>query len=823
MASPHIGCNEQELLYIDTPKLNMIVKGKPCHPKFESIGLKEHCSKISVLCCDEYKIDFPNNEEDGDKLLSQITVLKTIPLFFEYQNYELIIEKKEEADIVFWHDNKLIREKIGEVGKSKKILSGILNFGSEIGYSEIKILVDGENYIQLEIEIFPSKIDYFSDYVSIVNDVNNEIYNLAFDFLKKTYLWFNIRETTGNSLTEFFSIIKLIFDKLKTSVDIVFKTPHHVLQSENHIVPFHKVRKTYTSTIKWLEKNPEYLVRNENNFLYQKALTVKKYISYDTFENKFVKYILKTIIKKLTDIRTNYLNLGRKTDDYIINIIDTMLMETRRRMEFSFLRNVGELHTMNSFSLVLNMAPGYKEVYKYYLMLLKGLSFNGEVFKLSVKDLAALYEYWCFIKLNSLLKNKYKLIKQDLIKVDSSGLFVTLSRGKNSKVLYENPKNGEKFTISYNPPVFSLPTVSQRPDNILSLEKQRSKVRYEYIFDAKYRINPALEGTNYKKVYELPGPEEEDINTMHRYRDAIVQNASGRPDFERTMFGAYVLFPYTNERIYQEHRFYKSIEKVNVGGLPFLPSAVGLVEKFLADLIDDSPESAFERSILPIGTYDYVRDVNFNNRDVLVGTLSKPEQLRANLEHKFYHIPCSEISDKKMPLKYIALYQSSSKFKESCGIAYYGEIVSSEKVRRGDIDEVSTTRDSETLYYKFYVKEWNTLARTIKPKELRLRSRIYTNLFLLLNAECVPELCIKSESEYRLYMELKRLLVEFDVNIDNNEDSINSIQFEGGRVSIEDNLIKVIKNQNYREFSLESFKSKPRATINLIKGFLYKA
>ena len=68
----------------------------------------------------------------------------------------------------------------------------------------------------------------------------------------------------------------------------------------------------------------------------------------------------------------------------------------------------------------------------------------------------------------------------------------------------------------------------------------------------------------------LEEPKEEDINTMHRYRDAIVydmnRNASvsngvgrntmdvgegaedGFPDlFDRTMFGAYVLFPYSDQ------------------------------------------------------------------------------------------------------------------------------------------------------------------------------------------------------------------------------------------------------------------------------------
>lgn len=55
------------------------------------------------------------------------------------------------------------------------------------------------------------------------------------------------------------------------------------------------------------------------------------------------------------------------------------------------------------------MASGYREIYKYYLMLQKGLSINSNIFSLSMKELSLLYEYWCFIKINSLLRKRYKI------------------------------------------------------------------------------------------------------------------------------------------------------------------------------------------------------------------------------------------------------------------------------------------------------------------------------------------------------------------------------------------------------------------------------
>lgn len=147
----------------------------------------------------------------------------------------------------------------------------------------------------------------------------------------------------------------------------------------------------------------------------------------------------------------------------------------------------------------------------------------------------------------------------------------------------------------------TYPTGPQKPDNTFSLSKKQANGRrkYRYVFDAKYKMNPALDGTYYKSVFKAPGPEEEDINTMHRYRDAIVSQHDHERPWERLMFGAYVLFPLsgTQDAVeqYKNHIFYKSIKEVNIGGRPFLPSATQLVENLLDDLIGESSAEAEER------------------------------------------------------------------------------------------------------------------------------------------------------------------------------------------------------------------------------------
>ncbi|HHV95639.1 MAG TPA: DUF2357 domain-containing protein [Clostridiaceae bacterium] len=824
MELPPIGCKEQELIYIRTDKFDLTIKGKPCHPYADTlINNRDAVSTFIVSCSEQFSIEVLESMNGQKSFISGVKYLNLnlIPLFYEQQNYQIIIENNGDFDLSFWHDNINIRERVNYVGKNKRTMTGLLNFGNEIGLSDMSVLVDGSVYLKITIEIFPSKLDYKTDYYNILKDISDEIYNLAFDFLRRTYLLSGIRDNVGSSLTEFFSIINIIFNKLKSAVEMVIKNPHHVLKCESYIAPFNKIKKVNISTITWLEKHPHNIVMHNGRYLPTKALTMKKYISYDTFENRFVKYIVKTIIKKLENVKIFYSKLDRVKDTQVFKTINDMYNNIKRYIELTFLKDVGDIYNLNSLSLVLNMAPGYKDIYKYYLMLIKGLSINGHIFKLSIKDLAVLYEYWCFIKLNSILKNKYKLVKQDLIKVDNTGLFVTLVKGRSTKITYQNPKNGEKFTISYNPSITQVPTVTQTPDNILTLEKHKSQIKYEYIFDAKYKINPALDGTDYKKAYGMPGPEEEDINTMHRYRDAIVYKSSQRSDFERTIFGAFVLFPYNKEKEYQSHRFYNSISEVNVGGLPFLPCATELVTNLLEELINDSHLSAFERNTLPKGSYEIINTINFEDRDVLVGSLRDKNQLKVVLEKRFYYTPYKNLKKSGLPFKYIALYQSERSFKNEAGIRYYGKIKHWEIVKRRDITEIP--KSSDELYVKFYIENWESLPTYIKPKEYGVRSHIYTNKHLLLNSAYLPELCIKNKEEYRLYMELKRICDTVEIKAQDgslDETSLDSFIFDNTHISIENDNIKVIKGEALRLFSLCDFQAKPRTIINQIRKFI---
>lgn len=801
-----------ELVSVQTEQVAITIKGSASHPAFPGVSFDEKEASLQIDCDDEYSVSLAGDAEIiavqnlGRAYLGNYRLR---PLFFEQQRYEIIIEAESGHMIEFWHDNYNIRKNVTPVGKRGNILSGILNFGNEIGMSDLVILVDGKRYMKITIEVFPSKISYKDDYKEIVTDVTAEIYNLAFDFLKKTYDSFDISSNRQSSPVEFFAIIRKIYNEFITAADMVIVKPHHALEKEHEILSGYKAKKIDNQTIRWIEKHPARAVRSSNGVLVDRALAVKKYVTYDTKENRLTKYMLQITAKRLEEFQKQYMKLSRDTDRAIVDQINSMVHGIKRRYNTGFFNEVKAIPANSGMSLVFGMAPGYRELYRCYLMLQHGLSITGGIFHVSVKDLAVLYEYWCFIKLNSLMKDRYRLLSQDVIKVAGNGLFVSLVKGQRSRVRYLNPDNGEIITLSYNPKEINVPTITQQPDNVLRLEKKGANIDYEYVFDAKYRINAALDGSMYEKMYQNPGPQEDDINTMHRYRDAIVYQNNASP-YERTMFGAYVLFPYHNEEEYMQHRFFKSIEQVNIGGLPFLPTATTLVSQMLDELISDSPESAFERATLPSGIEERLAKVDWDKREVMIGFVDGEDQMQICLQYHYYYTYKQNVSKENLPIHYVAMYR------RGYGIEYYGKVLTTQEVMRSELP--GKARWKNKLCYRFDVDEWVKLPDAIRPELYGPYPIAYTNYFLLTHSRTYPELHFRNEAEYRFFTELKR---RSDKAIVEEGTEKAGFELDKTRVLFEGNSILVMKDgKQVAACTIAEFSQHPNATFRRLQNYI---
>jgi hypothetical protein len=174
------------------------------------------------------------------------------------------------------------------------------------------------------------------------------------------------------------------------------------------------------------------------------------------------------------------------------------------------------------------------------------------------------------------LRDQSDLIQTNVVQLNFQGSRIALAKGIESSIIFRHKSKNRILRVIYNR-LYPTPTTWQQPDTVVHIETD-SEI---YVFDAKYRLQFDPE---YIDSYGGIGPNVDDINTMHRYRDAIVNTAI--PSFPRLVRGAYVLFPYSDSEGYRSHRFFASASSVGVGGFPFLPSSTQLVAEKLASIVE---------------------------------------------------------------------------------------------------------------------------------------------------------------------------------------------------------------------------------------------
>ena len=773
MILPLIGCNQ--IVDVRTGDICVTIKRRK-EPSLTSDALLQQQSKFEVW--GKIKSLTIGNQECSEACGKDYAIEDVAPLFFEQSDYIINARSLSGNALFFDHADKNVREAVSRPDEDEPDrLYGVVNFGSEVGYSNLLFYDDQGNRLLLEIEVFPSKLSYKEDYEAIRNDINEMVEAAAIDFINSTYVKGNISSVKNDVPAIFFSLINQLFEKYYKAGSVIMIKPNHKLIAEHNVVPAHKIKRTDNKTYQWITKHPGQAKKSKGNIQVNSALTVQKRITYDTVENQLVKFMFTATTKKLLDFKKKYLASFRdpekSADQEIIDRIDFMNAKIKGLLRNPVFEEVSDLKGTNTMSLVFQMAPGYRDLYRYFQLIQRGISFSGEVYNFSMKETSTLYEYWCFVKLVNIMKKRYTLVDKgrDIIKANRKGVTVTLSKERKSVVKFIDTKTGDTFELIYNPGEYPSDTVKQIPDNVLSLKKRKNNqdktADYQYVFDAKYKVEMSPD-----EYYpdDKPGPKVTDINTMHRYRDAIVSKSGDQS--ERLMFGAYVLFPYPNtEEEYKNHQFYKSIDSVNIGGLPFLPGKTELAEKLLVKLVGESDTSAFERSILPKGMEERLAKVDWTRRDVLVGSLRSKEQWDECYAKNYYYVPIKNMPTNSRQANYIAIYQSKNLYGKDAGILYYGEVLQTQVLPRKEINSLPSHASAEEKYYRFTIKEWKELDERIAYEAEWVYKPRYTNLFLLQNCKKTFELFnIKNEEDYRLVSELRRIQTNIVAVQDNPKD-----------------------------------------------------
>lgn len=482
---------------------------------------------------------------------------------YEFENYE------------FEGKNGWVLHKIGEseiIRKDKNIniqQTRDSPFKNYIGKSEIIFKKEEEKKEEKEyslpIEVISEKLETNKDsplfyprfYKNLILSIWEKFKELPFDIapvvFTPTSYYISLR---ASPLFTFF-FLKNNKENLKSALNTIRANPYKILKEEKEILDINKVSEVDADTIYSILTNPEYLYESksklgfrvkEKYYLPKKVLSSLKYETLDTPENRFVLNFLKRISQDIEDlIRSKiYKEIVIKEINEIKGLIDDFIKDP-------LWEEVGEFYIFPSYSTVLRKREGYKDLLELYFKYLMGRRpFEKIEEAINLRKVYELYEFFCALKLCSLLNGTKKKIMMEVDEKIRGKLKIKLEfmiGNKNYKFIYQ--KNRESYS-----------GISLIPDFSISEGK-----KLRIILDAKFAFKkPDIDKENIGEEIEREWeegkvPKTGDIIKMHAYKDALKADA------------CIILYPGEEDKFFKEEG----------GDTPFEGDLKNLIEKILTE------------------------------------------------------------------------------------------------------------------------------------------------------------------------------------------------------------------------------------------------
>lgn len=544
--------------------------------------------------------------------------------FFEQTDYSIWVEFNNNVTEACFDSPRSDVNEHFSWKKNQHVLVGFLNYGNDIGRADLPLRYtkNGEQKrFVFSYDVISAKLDYHRDWKPILEDIEKEYRMLSLDYLKRTY--HGIKEGDGESYDLiWWNIFHGLQEKFVRATRNIIERPRHRLKTVASYKRADQIRRFTT-----LQEQQFAEHRQEESKLY---LVEEQQHTHNTVENRFLKHALYVIQKRYSDLAKRVLGLSIPISETEQNKIRRSDEELKQLLNNPFFRTVGSFEGLKQESLILQRDSNYSTIYRTYFILRKSFSLNDGLFKMETKDIATLYEIWCFIEVSHIVREQLDIEKEDVEhrnRMELNGLFSwELGKGEQSRILYKkdgielaelvyNPKHSQKDDDKIGIHNLEVRTVPQKPDIVLQLTKDdvEKGMKMTYLFDAKYRIDK-------KDGSGVDQPPEDAINQMHRFRDAIYYRDYTSDQLKKEVIGGYILFPGDGApNQVQLSRFYKSIEEVNIGAFPLRPKDAAnraLLEEFVKSLILTESATTISKVIPQKGTI-----VNVPNR-VLIGLVT---------------------------------------------------------------------------------------------------------------------------------------------------------------------------------------------------------
>lgn len=528
-------------------------------------------------CSEKLTAEFVTTQADasfifnGNECLSKNMVREAV--FFENTHYPILIQGEEGVSEMSLMFSNVIKD--SQLSCDGNLLFGAVGFGNQVGKTDIILnykLNGKAKSLRFTTEVLSYKMDYRTDMEWIIRDIEKEYSMLSFAFMRETYI--NFRTSRGESTDLiWWQIFQSCFNALTKACRQIINSPRRKLHDKVSYEPQERLRYVEREL-----ENEYYEFKDNPHHLYR---THELCHTNDTIENRFLKFVMGQTLQRFNIVSQHIKNSVAKSK-IIESRLDKMGEELQRLLCHPFFRNIGAFKGFPQDSLVMKKTVSYRTIYQKWIELLCGYELEDGINKLETKDIAMLYEIWCFLKVKNIVSDLLgeKAVAQYKGNSLTPQFVRDLNWGTHSEVTFLRTEDKvELASVMYNAPVreddskitsaingTTTFTTKQRPDIVLRLTKRQRDIQYTFLFDAKYRISDSHPDN-------LDIPPSEAINQMHRYRDAIYYIDPSNQKPKREVVGGYVLFPgnYTREEFEKSH-YYQSLKAIGIGAFPLRPS-----------------------------------------------------------------------------------------------------------------------------------------------------------------------------------------------------------------------------------------------------------
>lgn len=584
------------------------------------------------------------------------------PVFYETATYNFTIRFRNlETAPQIVHKLKEVTELFtlvdADVEKGEYILTAPLNFLNEPGVFNLSFRYKPKESVEridtISFRVVSPKLDTKDDYLHILNEINREYNEIVYQYLTKTVQ--NLAHGgRSDSDIVWLSIFRQVIDNYIKAVNYIVNRPH---LRESKEVLYSKAERIKRWTPKMAQR---YAISEQRGTLehdfFRHEITIN---TNDTPENRFVKFSIERIGRRLNSVFNRISRDSKEITSEELMSIDNYRDKLRKLSNSPLFRGL-KAQPLRSESMVLQKRTGYSQVYRYWIMLQKGIELYEGSTQIGVRPIWELYELWCFLKMRQMVAKIMGLTFGNPEEIDENPMpmIEPFTENNQEHTVYYHGEDEVRLhyqhTYNRNSGDVHTATTDNRPDIVLTIRKSDG-FELTYLFDAKYRVSDDNEFSkedqeeiNRYKAADYPPSDA--INQMHRYRDAIYYGekiAEKREHSAKEIIGGYILFPGRgDDQAVKNRYFYKSIETVNIGAFPLLPNHLDpdcegtLLYEHLSEIL--TKQTAYEQiqDSIPQHGLVYSRSVADSNDLVLVGYY-QTGQKEVILKNKLYYVPAA--------------------------------------------------------------------------------------------------------------------------------------------------------------------------------------